>query len=138
MIGFVLGAILFANCVQSLRPRGRTIGHHPRRPAPRPRVPRPRDSPVAKAFIANEIVPDEISTPPMDVVQVTFPSGATVNLGNVLRARDVQEQPEVVQWTADPSKYYTLAMTDPDPPRRSDPYNRATVRSIIHVQLIML
>ncbi|CAG0910012.1 unnamed protein product, partial [Darwinula stevensoni] len=66
------------------------------------------------------IIPDMVSTVPPEVVQVKYPSGAEVKMGNVLTPTQVKDVPQV-SWNADPHSYYTLAMTDPDAPSRQNP-----------------
>lgn len=80
-------------------------------------------SEVEKAFIDNEIVPDSLSVAPKKMVNVSYPSGVTVNLGNKLTPTKVKDVPEVT-WDAEPGAYYTLLLVDPDAPSRSNPKNR--------------
>lgn len=44
-------------------------------------------------------------------------------MGNELTPTQVKDIPEV-KWDADPNKYYTLIMTDPDAPSRANPTYR--------------
>lgn len=55
--------------------------------------------------------------------QITYPSGVEVNLGNELTPTQVKDLP-TVSFAADPEKYYTLVMTDPDAPSRIEPTYR--------------
>ena len=55
--------------------------------------------------------------------QITYPSGVEVNLGNELKPTQVKDKP-TVQFEADPHKFYTLVMTDPDAPSRIEPTYR--------------
>ncbi|XP_055334013.1 protein D2-like [Paramacrobiotus metropolitanus] len=71
-------------------------------------------------FAKAGIVPDVISTAPVGVIDVKYPSGAKMELGNELKPRQVKDQPEV-HWKANDKDLYTLCMTDPDAPSRSDP-----------------
>lgn len=68
----------------------------------------------------NCVVPDVIPKAPKCKLSVEYCSGAIVESGNVLTPTQVKDQPRV-QWEADPSKFYTLCMTDPDAPSRKDP-----------------
>jgi len=68
---------------------------------------------------ANKVVPDVIDTVPKQKVEVRYGSHE-VNLGNVLTPTQVRDIPKV-SWEADPNKFYTLIMTDPDAPSRKDP-----------------
>jgi hypothetical protein len=69
-----------------------------------------------------------ISAAPADIVDeilaskiiITYPNGKTVEFGQELTPTDVQDEPQV-SWEADPAKYYTLVMFDPDAPTRQDP-----------------
>ncbi|CAD7086656.1 unnamed protein product [Hermetia illucens] len=67
-----------------------------------------------------KIVPDVISKAPSQIAKVTFPSGVTASQGNQLKPRQVKAMP-TVEWDAEPSKFYTICMTDPDAPSRRDP-----------------
>ncbi len=71
----------------------------------------------------HQIVPDVISTAPVEVAKVTYSGGLTVNQGNELKPRQVKDIPDV-QWNSDASSYYTLCMTDPDAPSRKEPTYR--------------
>ncbi|XP_067626131.1 protein D3-like [Eurosta solidaginis] len=66
------------------------------------------------------VVPDVISCVPEETATVCYPSGATVEQGNVLTPTQVKDQPTVT-WKADANAFYTLCMTDPDAPSRVDP-----------------
>ncbi|XP_052751752.1 protein D3-like isoform X1 [Galleria mellonella] len=77
-------------------------------------------STVAKAFEANQVVPDVVSKAPSALVTVKYPSGVEVNEGNELTPTQVKDVP-TVSWDATPNQLYTLVMTDPDAPSRKDP-----------------
>lgn len=95
-------------------------------------------------FAKHEVVPDVIPVAPKDIVKVEYKSGGeeaencyqnifciflslsvlvSVNLGNVLTPTQVKDQPSVT-WDAEAESFYTLCMTDPDAPSRSDPQYR--------------
>lgn len=57
------------------------------------------------------------------LVKVSYPSGVSVNLGNILKPRQVKDTP-TVQYDAESNSFYTLCMTDPDAPSRQDPQYR--------------
>jgi phosphatidylethanolamine-binding protein (PEBP) family uncharacterized protein len=57
---------------------------------------------------------------PSSKITITYPSGKTVEFGKELTPTDVKDEPQV-SWEADPAKYYTLLMFDPDAPSRQDP-----------------
>lgn len=67
----------------------------------------------------------------MLLVQVMYPSGATVGLGNVLTPTQTKEKPQVM-WPAERGVYYTLVKTDPDVPSRENP----SLREIRHWTVI--
>lgn len=69
------------------------------------------------------VVPDVISCVPQEVVTVCYTSGASVEQGNVLTPTLVKDQPTIA-WKADPGALYTLCLTDPDAPSRTDPIYR--------------
>ncbi|XP_044742112.1 uncharacterized protein LOC123303078 [Chrysoperla carnea] len=75
---------------------------------------------VDQAFTKNEIVPDVVDVPPYQLLEVKYPSGVEVNLGNNLNPTQVLQKPQV-KFNGDPSKYYLLAMVDPDAPSRAEP-----------------
>ncbi|CAB3219863.1 unnamed protein product [Arctia plantaginis] len=77
-------------------------------------------STMPKNFREHQVVPDVVSCPPEATVTVRYPSGATVDEGNVLTPTQVKDKP-TVSWEAKPSLFYTLVMTDPDAPSRADP-----------------
>jgi hypothetical protein len=74
------------------------------------------------------LIMEGISAAPADIVDeilaskiiITYPNGKTVEFGQELTPTDVQDEPQV-SWEADPAKYYTLVMFDPDAPTREDP-----------------
>lgn len=68
----------------------------------------------------NQVVPDVIPVAPAGIAKVAYPSGVTVNEGNVLKPRQVKDVPKVT-WDAESGAFYTLCMTDPDAPSRKDP-----------------
>ncbi|EDW11373.2 protein D3 [Drosophila mojavensis] len=75
---------------------------------------------VTSLMEENCIVPDVISKAPKSVVSLEYDGGICVQPGVVLTPTQVKCEPRV-KWEADPSKLYTLCMTDPDAPSRKDP-----------------
>ena len=71
----------------------------------------------------HQIVPDVIPKAPAEVCKVTYPSGVSVELGNVLKPRQVKDIPKV-EYNANDSDLYVLCMTDPDAPSRKEPTYR--------------
>ncbi|XP_030759703.1 protein D3-like [Sitophilus oryzae] len=67
-----------------------------------------------------QVVPDVIDKVPGDTAKVSFPSGVKAEMGNVLTPTQVKDAPTVT-WSAEPEAFYTLCMTDPDAPSRSNP-----------------
>lgn len=65
-------------------------------------------------------VVDAIDKAPSSKINITYPNGETVEFGEELKPEDVKDEPQV-SWDADPAKYYTLIMFDPDAPSRHEP-----------------
>ncbi|XP_025425179.1 protein D3-like [Sipha flava] len=74
---------------------------------------------VQRSMADVEIVPDVIPIAPEIMLQVEFPSGVKAELGNELTPTQVKDQP-TIRWDADPDSFYTLCMTDPDCPSRTE------------------
>lgn len=68
-----------------------------------------------------EIIPDVIDAPPKATATVIYANNKAVALGNELTPTDVKDPPVTVNWEAENSTYYTLAMVDPDAPTRTEP-----------------
>ncbi|XP_055714901.1 protein D3-like [Phlebotomus papatasi] len=75
---------------------------------------------VSSKFKSLEVVPDVLSSAPENPIEVKYPSGVEVNYGNELTPTDVKDIPYVT-WKAEPEAFYTLILTDPDAPSRSEP-----------------
>jgi len=69
-------------------------------------------------------VPDVLNTIPANVVEVKYPSGAVVKLGNELTPTQVKDIPSTIKWTTVENGLYTICMTDPDAPCREKPTYR--------------
>lgn len=67
------------------------------------------------------VVPDVIDVAPTAKIQVEFDSGVSVDGGNELTPTQVQNQPIKVTWDVEEGAHYTLCMTDPDAPSRTEP-----------------
>lgn len=78
---------------------------------------------VAKAFKDNEVKPDVVSVSPTKLVEVTYPNGLSVNLGNELTPTQVKDKP-TLKWDAETNAFYTLLLVDPDAPSRQTPTAR--------------
>lgn len=61
---------------------------------------------------------------PPNTVEVKYPSGVEVKLGNELTPTQVKDIPTHINWPADPNTLYTLCLTDPDAPSRTQPKYR--------------
>ncbi|XP_037950702.1 protein D3-like [Teleopsis dalmanni] len=81
------------------------------------------DDEVQKVFKGNEVVPDVIPTSPKQFLKVTYENGLTVDKGAELTPTQVKSEPKV-DWVAEENTYYTLIMTDPDAPSRTNPKSR--------------
>ncbi|XP_055304447.1 protein D2-like [Sitodiplosis mosellana] len=79
-------------------------------------------SDVEKAFEENEIIPGSLplKVSPKKFLNVVYPSGATVRLGNDLAPDDVGSVPKVT-WNAEEGAKYTLLFIDLDAPSRKYP-----------------
>ncbi|KAI3372581.1 hypothetical protein L3Q82_023054 [Scortum barcoo] len=64
----------------------------------------------------------EVEEKPAKPLTVKYDSVEVDELGKVLTPTQVQNRPTCIEWEGcDPSKLYTLALTDPDAPSRKDP-----------------
>ncbi|XP_052865955.1 protein D3-like [Anopheles cruzii] len=75
---------------------------------------------IQQVFAHHEVIPDVVDVAPKESAKISYPSGVTVQGGNELRPAQVKDQPKV-EWAADPNKFYTLFMVDPDAPSRKEP-----------------
>ncbi|XP_030371499.1 protein D3 [Scaptodrosophila lebanonensis] len=75
---------------------------------------------VEQVFKSHEVVPDVIPQAPNQFLEVSYSNGLKAKEGVELTPTQVKDQPKV-EWTAAPSDYYTLIMTDPDAPSRAEP-----------------
>ncbi|KAL0831385.1 hypothetical protein ABMA28_002208 [Loxostege sticticalis] len=85
---------------------------------------------VQQAFEVNEVVPDLVSSPPRTSLEVYYPTGARLMQGNILRTSQLKEMP-MVMWRANPYRYYTLIVADPDAPSRIAPEDRAWLHLMV-------
>ncbi|XP_044266932.1 protein D2-like [Tribolium madens] len=74
----------------------------------------------------DDLVPSILPSIPSSQITIIYPK-KTVDLGQEFAPQDVRDEPQV-QWEADPEKYYTLVMTDPDAPSRRCPF----VAEVLH------
>ncbi|XP_063699890.1 protein D3-like [Culicoides brevitarsis] len=83
---------------------------------------------VETKFAENEITADlKLPKGPSKLLEITYPSGATVNLGNELTPTQVKDIP-FLKWETTDDALYTVLMTDPDAPSRAN----ATFREVRH------
>nr|XP_022914088.1 protein D2-like isoform X2 [Onthophagus taurus] len=69
------------------------------------------------------VVPDVIDTAPKTSLEVLYANNVKVDGGNELTPTKVKDVPNV-KWQAEEGSYYTLIMTDPDAPSRTNPKMR--------------
>jgi hypothetical protein len=66
---------------------------------------------VQSKFREDEIVPDVLEdVPELETLKISYPSGVSVNMGNVLTPTQVKDQPKV-EFEAEAGAFYTLLMT---------------------------
>ncbi|KAH0555160.1 protein D2-like [Cotesia glomerata] len=75
---------------------------------------------VNSAFWDAEIVPDLLDTPPTDELEVIYPGEKKVSLGEKLTPTEAKDPPEI-HYKHEEGTFYTLIMSDPDIPSRSNP-----------------
>ncbi|KAH6933142.1 hypothetical protein HPB50_012493 [Hyalomma asiaticum] len=78
---------------------------------------------ILLSFTKSEIVSDVIPKVPKRALNVSYPSGAVVRLGNVLTPEQTAQAPDV-NVVGDPGHWYTVILLDPDAPSKSDPKMR--------------
>lgn len=78
---------------------------------------------LEKAMQKHCIIPDVIDTAPSQILEITFPSGAKVDQGNIIAPTEAKDIPSV-KWKCDSNVFHTLCKTDPDAPSRKDPQFR--------------
>ncbi|XP_037049415.1 protein D3-like [Bradysia coprophila] len=82
---------------------------------------------VSAKFKEFEIIPDILNVAPSKLIEITYPSGASVNLGNELTPTEVKDKP-TLKWDHDEDSFYTVILSDPDAPSRANP----TIREVRH------
>lgn len=70
-------------------------------------------------FAEHGCVPDVVDIAPPIQAQVSYSSGVKADCGNVLTPTNVKDAPTVT-WPTEEGALYTLILTDPDAPSRSD------------------
>ncbi|KAI9566975.1 PEBP-like protein [Boletus coccyginus] len=81
---------------------------------------------VSEAGIIPDVIPDRTTFTPEALLVVKWPTGKEATLGNTLTTIDTADEPSVSftpmqSFAAASDIGYTLVMTDPDAPSRSDP-----------------
>ncbi|XP_065285219.1 protein D2-like [Dermacentor albipictus] len=82
-----------------------------------------RDEDLRLSFTKSGIVTDVIPKVPKRLAAVTYPAGASVQLGNTLTPEQAADVPDV-RVPGDPYRWYTVILLDPDAPSRKDPKMR--------------
>ncbi|KAI8889127.1 PEBP-like protein [Backusella circina FSU 941] len=69
-----------------------------------------------------EIIPDLLQGPVSSstLLKIDYPNGKDVALGNTLTPQETSERPNVFFVAPEQDDHYTLVMTDPDAPTRTD------------------
>jgi Phosphatidylethanolamine-binding protein len=79
---------------------------------------------VERRLREDEIIPDVLQKlSDVKYLKVTYPSGVSADLGNILTPTQVKDEPKV-EYEADSKEFFTLLMTDPDAPSRKEPSRR--------------
>lgn len=76
------------------------------------------------------IVPFLIAKAPKETVKVTYPGNVFVRDGDELTPTQVRDKP-MAEFPGDPNKLYTLIMTDPDAPSRTDPIYKEVLHWLV-------
>ena len=81
---------------------------------------------IQQAGIIPDVIPDRTSFTPEALLVMKWPTGKEAMLGNMLTKIDTADEPSVLftpmqSFAAATDVGYTLVMTDPDAPSRSDP-----------------
>ncbi|KAI7905346.1 phosphatidylethanolamine-binding protein [Cokeromyces recurvatus] len=74
---------------------------------------------LKKADITPNIVPEDFT--PSTIINVQFPNGEDVALGNFLKPSESSETPKVTFVAPDENAKYTLLVVDPDAPTKANP-----------------
>ncbi|KAI8325926.1 PEBP-like protein [Martensiomyces pterosporus] len=87
------------------------------------------------ALQAGHVIPDVLPVDfvPSTLLDVKWGEHA-VDFGNIFSPPNETVQPPSIQWGADPAKFYTVALVDPDAPSRANPY-RALLRHWLVVNI---
>lgn len=79
-----------------------------------------------------DIVPDILdSMPYVEFLEISYENNVTVDKGRELTPTQVKSEPKI-NFTANPTAWYTICMVDPDAPSRKEP----TFREILHWMVV--
>ncbi|XP_067631225.1 protein D2-like [Eurosta solidaginis] len=78
------------------------------------------DSDITKFMKHLNVIPDLIDEGPQEFLKITFVSGVMADKGVELTPTQVKSQPKVEWKPESADTYYTLLMTDPDAPSRTE------------------
>ncbi|XP_014207201.1 protein D3-like [Copidosoma floridanum] len=81
------------------------------------------DGDIAAKFNTSEVVPDVLKEAPAELLEVNFNGKIIQEFGQELTPTQVKKAPTLT-WNANPNAFYTVCMTDPDAPSRTDPKAR--------------
>lgn len=75
---------------------------------------------IVKEFKISEVFPDVLDECQLHLLEVFYNSGVQVQPNEQLTPTEVKDKP-TVDYIAENGAFYTLLLTDPDAPSRSDP-----------------
>lgn len=75
---------------------------------------------LGNALKKHGIIPDVVDCVPALDIGVYYPCSVSVRPACALTPEEVQATP-IIRWMADPNKFYTMVMVDPDAPSRKAP-----------------
>lgn len=68
-----------------------------------------------------QVLPDVVQEEPHRIMEVLYTTtNVKALMGNIVKPEKIKDEP-CLNWVADVSRYYTVAMVDPDAPHRSAP-----------------
>ncbi|XP_055847907.1 protein D3-like [Episyrphus balteatus] len=80
------------------------------------------ESEITKKLKEYKIIPNIIKNNVPELLKITFDSGESVNMGNIILPTQAKNQPIMVDWNADKNAYYTIMSIGPDYPSPEDPF----------------
>jgi len=85
---------------------------------------------LATTFTTEGVVPDVLKNPPTEKLEVSY-GGIDVIPGNEISVNVAASRPTILKWTAQAGKFYTVFMSDPDAPSRSNPEYREWIHWLV-------